>query len=169
MKKLLNKKYEIDISSVIDKLVEQGYLNDRSYTKSRINENIITTNWGPRKISSDLLKHGIDKDIIDDEIDIFTKDMELDRIDKIADKLLKSNRSRGGYVLRTKIFNDLMNLGYTKEYINSILNNKNYDNKEIIKKEYDKLYKKYSKKYEGNELDYKIKQAMYQKGLYYEE
>ena len=169
MEKLLKNKYEIDISFVIDKLISQGYLNDRSYTKSRINENIITTNWGPRKISSDLIKHGISKDIIDDEIVIFTKDMELERIDKIVDKLLKSNKRLGGYVLRSKIFNDLMNLGYTKDYINEILNDKKYNNEDIIKKEYDKLYKKYSKKYEGSELDYKIKQVMYQKGLYYEE
>ena len=165
----LKKKFDIDISDVINKLVEQGYLNDTIYCKSRINEDIITTNWGPRKIEGDLLKHGISSDIINVEIIVFTKDMELERIDKIVNKLLKSNKSRGGYVLRSKIFNDLMNLGYTKEYINFILNDKSYDNKDIYKKEYDKLYRKYSKKYSDSELDYKIKQALYQKGLYYEE
>ena len=165
----LKKKFDIDISDVINKLVEQGYLNDTIYCKSRINEDIITTNWGPRKIEADLLKHGISSDIINVEIIVFTKDMELERIDKIVNKLLKSNKSRGGYVLRSKIFNDLMNLGYTKEYINFILNDKSYDNKDIYKKEYDKLYRKYSKKYSDSELDYKIKQALYQKGLYYEE
>ena len=103
------------------------------------------------------------------ELIIFTKELEIERIDKIVNKLLKSNKSRGGYVLRTKIFNDLMNLGYTKEYINIVLNDKNYDNSDIYKKEYDKLLKKYSKKYSGNELDYRVKQALYQKGLYYEE
>ena len=169
MEKTLKNKYDIDINPIINKLLEQGYLNDISYTKSRINEDIITTNWGPRKIKSDLLKHGIENDIIDNELIIFTKDLEIERIDKIVNKLLKSNKSRGGYVLRTKIFNDLMNLGYNKEYINIVLNDKNYDNSDIYKKEYDKLLKKYSKKYSGSELDYKIKQALYQKGLYYEE
>lgn len=169
MEKTLKNKYDIDINPIINKLLEQGYLNDISYTKSRINEDIITTNWGPRKIKSDLLKHGVENDIIDNELIIFTKDLEIERIDKIVNKLLKSNKSRGGYVLRTKIFNDLMNLGYTKEYINIVLNDKNYDNSDIYKKEYDKLLKKYSKKYSGSELDYKIKQALYQKGLYYEE
>ena len=169
MEKTLKNKYDIDINPIINKLLEQGYLNDISYTKSRINEDIITTNWGPRKIKSDLLKHGIENDIIDNELIIFTKELEIERIDKIVNKLLKSNKSRGGYVLRTKIFNDLMNLGYTKEYINIVLNDKNYDNSDIYKKEYDKLLKKYSKKYSGNELDYRVKQALYQKGLYYEE
>ena len=41
--------------------------------------------------------------------------------------------------------------------------------KDMVKKEYDKLYKKYSKKYKDKELDYIIKQKLYQKGLYYEE
>ena len=39
----------------------------------------------------------------------------------------------------------------------------------MVKKEYDKLYKKLSRKYSGNELEYKIKEKLYQKGLYYEE
>ena len=39
----------------------------------------------------------------------------------------------------------------------------------IAKKEYDKLYKKYSRKYSGDELKYKIREKMYLKGLVYEE
>ena len=40
---------------------------------------------------------------------------------------------------------------------------------ELAKKEYDKLYKKLSRKYSGEELKYKIKEKLYQKGLKYEE
>ena len=43
------------------------------------------------------------------------------------------------------------------------------NNSDIAKKEYDKLYKKYSRKYSGDELKYKIREKMYLKGLNYEE
>ena len=50
-----------------------------------------------------------------------------------------------------------------------IINDYDYsDNKDLYKKEYDKLYRKLSKKYEGKELEYKINERLYQKGLYYE-
>ena len=42
------------------------------------------------------------------------------------------------------------------------------DDSFIAKKEYDKLYKKYSKKYSDKELDYVIRQKLYQKGFKYE-
>ena len=43
------------------------------------------------------------------------------------------------------------------------------NDKELAKKEYDKLYRKYSSKYEGYELKNKIREKMFQKGLLYEE
>ena len=83
--------------------------------------------------------------------------------------MIKNNHSRAGVVLKSKIFNDLKVLGYSSEVINKIINDYNYnDNKDIYKKEYNKIYNRLSKKYEGKELEYKINQVLYQKGLYYE-
>ena len=39
------------------------------------------------------------------------------------------------------------------------------DDNDIYKQEYDKLYRKLSKKYEGKLLEYKIKEKLYQKGF----
>ena len=58
--------------------------------------------------------------------------------------------------------------GYTKETAMSEVNKIKIDDQDIMKKEYDKLYKKLSKKYRGKELEYKIKQKLYQKGFYHE-
>ena len=46
----------------------------------------------------------------------------------------------------------------------SLINNYDFNNNSNAKKIYDDLYKKYSSKYEGYELDMVIKQKMYQKG-----
>ena len=168
---LIKKEYPIDlVDNAINKLIKQGYLNDDSFTKGYINNQIITTSKGPFKIRRELIDKGISSLIIDENLNLFDDVLQLERIEKLASRLLKSNRTKGGSVLRKKITNDLVNLGYDTELIYKVLSKYDFnDTREIAKKEYDKLYKKYSRKYEGEELNYKIKQAMYQKGLIYEE
>lgn len=168
---LKRKEYPIEmIENAIKKLLDQGYLNDRSYAKSFINNQIITTNNGPYKIKRLLFDKKISESIIDEEMVNFTESEQRSKINKIIMKGLKSNNSRGGIVLKQKIYNDLKLLGYDSVMINDILNNYEFSNNyEIAKKEYDKLYRKYSKKYTGYELERIIKDKLYQKGLKYEE
>ena len=169
-KMLKNKEYNSEIIEfVVDKLVKQGYLNDRVFAKLYINNQIVTTSRGPLRIKKDLLDKGVSNSIIDEELVEFNEDIQLEKIDKFINKSIKSNHSRGGVILKSKIFNDLKTLGYDSSVINKIINDYDYsDNKDLYKKEYDKLYRKLSKKYEGKELEYKINERLYQKGLYYE-
>jgi len=169
-KTLKNKEYNSEIIEfVIDKLVKQGYLNDQLFAKLYINNQIVTTSRGPLRIKKDLLDKGVSNSIIDEELIEFNEDLQLEKIDKFINKSIKSNHSRGGVILKSKIFNDLKTLGYDSSVINKIINDYDYsDNKDLYKKEYDKLYRKLSKKYEGKELEYKINERLYQKGLYYE-
>ena len=121
------------------------------------------------RIINDLTNKGVSSSICEEEIVVFDDELQLERIDKIINKMIKNNHSRAGVVLKSKIFNDLKVLGYSSEVINKIINDYNYnDNKDIYKKEYNKIYNRLSKKYEGKELEYKINQVLYQKGLYYE-
>lgn len=168
---LIKKEYPLDmIDMAIDKLEKQGYLNDRSFVKSYINNQIITTNKGPYKIRRELVEHRVDASIIDDELVAFDEENQLEKIKKVATRLYNSNRNRGGSILKKKIVNDLINLGYDNSMIHKVVENFDFsNNKEIAAKEYDKLYKKLSRKYEGKELEYKIKEKLYQKGLYYED
>lgn len=167
---LLKKGYSIDsIDLAINKLLEQGYLNDDLFSISYINNQIMTTNRGPLKLVRELLNKGVNRDIINKNISIFTNDLQIEKVNKVINKLISNNKTRGGIVLKKKILSDLMNLGYDQSLITHELSK--YDisnNSDIYKKEYDKLYKKLSKKYSDKELEYKIKERLYQKGLYYE-
>lgn len=168
---LLKKEYPQEyVEKAIDKLLKQGYLNDTSFTKAFINEQMITTSKGPEKIEKELLDRGVSSDIIFNEISVFTKDKQIPKIEKVANRLIKSNRSRGGIVLRKKIIHDLQMLGYEYSLIDEVLSSLDFgDMKEIQKREYEKLFRKLSRKYSGRELEYKIKEKLYQKGLYYED
>lgn len=168
---LLKKEYPSNLVDLaIDKLVKQGYLNDRSYAKSFINNQMITTNNGPYKIIRELNEKKVKEEVINEEILVFTDEEQLLRIRKLIDKGIRSNHNRGGVVLKQKVYNDLKNLGYDISIINSVIGEYDFGNDlDIARKEYNKLYKKYSRKYSGDELKYKIREKMYLKGLNYEE
>lgn len=168
---LLKKEYPLEyVEEAIKKLLKQGYLDDRSFAKAYINTQMITTSKGPKKIEKELLDKGVSTDIISEELEVFNKEEQVLRIEKVANRLVKTNRSRGGVVLRKKITCDLQNLGYGISIINEVLSAFDFgDTKDIAKKEAEKLYHRLSRKYSGKELEFKIKEKLYQKGLYYED
>lgn len=163
---LLKKEIEEDlINNAIEILVKQGYLKDEIYCKAYINDRINLSNDGPYKIKENLKKLGIPSDIVEENIYVFDKDLELDRINKLINKQVNGNHNKSEFIMKKKLIENLANLGYSKELVIREVNNIKIDDDEIKKKEYDKLYEKLSKKYSGKELEYKIKQKMYQKGF----
>ena len=69
---LIKKEYPIDlVDNAINKLIKQGYLNDDSFTKGYINNQIMTTSKGPFKIRRELIDKGISSLIIDENLDLF--------------------------------------------------------------------------------------------------
>ena len=164
---LIKKEYPKDyVEEAIDRLKKEKYLDDRSFTKSYINNQIITTSKGPKKIYNELVKKGVDKKIVNEEINSFTEEEQIEKINKRINKSIKSNKTKGSIVLKNKIITDLVNLGYDIDIINKVINDYDFKvDKKIYEKEYNKLYNKLSKKYSGNELEYKIKEKLYQKGL----
>ena len=139
----------------------KGFINERLYTKSYISDKTRLNNVGPNKIRNDLIKLNIDKNIIEEELSNIDQDDINITLEKLVDKKIKSNKTYAGDVLKQKILNDLINKGYSKGSILSILDKKDLNNDDLYEKEYSKLYNKYSKKYSGSELEYFIKQKLY--------
>ena len=154
------------IDSVIDILIKEKYLDDNSYSKAFINDKILLTNDGPNKIKNKLIELGVSKEIIDNNIEVFTDSTQMEKIKKIADKQIAINKNKSVFILKNKITDYLYNLGYDKSLILDYINKVSIkDDKDLMKKEYDKIYKKLSKKYSGTELEYKVKQKMYSLGF----
>ena len=97
------------------------------------------------------------------ELEIFDDNLIKDRITKYINKQLKVNK-KSIYVFKNKMLINLINLGYLREDIIKCLNNINFDDNDLKEKEYEKLKKKYSKKYKGLELEQIIKRKLYEKG-----
>ena len=106
---------------------------------------------GPNKIIKDLHKENIDNKTVEDVMKIFTPDILEERISKIINKKCRENKRYTGFVLKTRISNYLMKMGYSLDDINAYEHLITFDSS-IISKEFEKMYKKYSKKLKGDEL-----------------
>lgn len=154
------------VNKAIEIMLKQKYLNDDFYCEAYINDRINLSSDGPYKIKDNLKKVGISNEIIQNHINKFEKDLEFSRIEKIITKQVKQNHNKSLFILKRKLIEYLTNLGYSKEIVIKCVNEIKADDNEIFKKEYDKIYTKLSKKYSGKELEYKVKQKMYQKGFF---
>lgn len=163
---LLKKNYnDSNIEYATSRLEQEKYLDERLYAKSYILDAINLKNIGPNKIVMELTNLGIDKNIVLDELFIFNDHLEQEKIYKYIEKSIKNNHNNSSYILKNKIKQNLINLGYNPSIINKCLNEYNIDDNEIYQKELEKVRNKLSKKYTGKELEYKIKQNMYRKGF----
>lgn len=163
---LKKKDFSIDIiDKTIERLNKFNYLNRDLYIKSYISDKYNFTSNGPVKIKRELINLGFNEEEIDKYLDL---DFD-DKIKKIIDKKVKSNKKYNEYSLKINISNYLINLGYKKEMFNEYLNDVKIDNCLVIKKDIDKLKNKYQKKYSGKDLYYFIRNKLYQKGYREEE
>ena len=152
-----------DIEQLIIKLRKDGYINESSYLKAFINDQINLSLNGPDKIRDSLKKQGFSYEVIDDYLDNFADEWII-RIEKLVSKKIKLNHNLGKNKLKNKIINDLINIGYKKYDIMMVLDKFEFDDGTIIKKEYNKALRKFEQKYKDN-LNYKIKDYLYKKGF----
>lgn len=163
---LCKKDYEdLCIDYAIARLENEKYLDERLYIKSYIQDAINLKNIGPNNIMINLVNLGCNKDIVFEELSVFNEDIINEKISKYIDKSIKTNHNKSNYVLKNKIKQNLINLGYNLDQINIVLNDYDIDDSMIYQKELDNIKKKLSKKYEGKQLEYKIKEYMYRKGF----
>jgi len=154
------------IDLTIKSLKDEGYINDERFAEMYINDKINLSMDGPDKVRRGLSDLGVRDSIINNKMEKYTKEIEIERINKIIDKQIKINHTKSNYLLKNKILNYLSNNGYSKSLSIECFEGKSLgSDKDLAKKEYEKLYKKLSTKYSGSELEFKIKQKMYQKGF----
>ena len=169
IKEIMKKKEIKNQEELINKLKSSNLTNDELYAKAYIHDRISFSNDGINKIKKELVNQEIDEDIIENELNKIDRKDQKEKLEKLIIKKLNTNTKYSNKIMKQKITNYFINLGYDKEEINEILNREQIDNNEIIKREYNKLINKYKTKYEEEKLKYIIKQKLYQKGFNIEE
>ena len=162
------RKKEIDndvIEEVISKMIKQKYLDDKVYTKAYINDQINLTNNGPYKIRRELENVYVKDSIIDEYLSAFDLEKEKEKLEVLIPKYVKTIRNKSYSMMKKKVVDHFTDSGYSKSIIISLLDTIEYEDNNIYEKEYEKIKNKLSRKYSGEELEFKIKQSLYQKGF----
>lgn len=166
-------KYEIDgviIDKVVKHLTEEKWIDDRQYTRNLIETNLLSGDKGPVLLEQKLQQKGIPKSIPQEII----ADYDFTEvINRTAKKLLK--KYQGKYpvkAIKTKIIQGLLSKGFPYNQAQIALQNLELEadeetTNELILKDLEKQYRKYSKKYEGYYLKQRLTQALARKGYDY--
>lgn len=165
---------KLDIDSytqkkIMIKLENNNLINDYNFTSAYIADKINLSNVGKEKIKKELLEHKIDINLINEILNKYNDEIFIEKLNKLILKRSK-NQKYTGFKLKQKLTNELLNLGFELNMIKEQLDKYNFtNNNDLLEKEYKKIYKKLSTKYEDNELYYKIKEKLYLKGFTNEE
>ena len=108
------------MDDTINRLIKNKLLDDEVFTKAFIKDKLNFTTMGPYRIKQELERNKIDSSIIDKYINEIDYDMLAEKINKQINKLIKSNRKKTD--LKNKIYHNLLNLGYSSEFILENLN-----------------------------------------------
>lgn len=158
-----------DKTKILSSLKKNGIINDINYTRAFIADKMNLTSMGPYKIKKELEQMDIDPNTILEELNKYEDKFIYDKLNRLVEKKIKVTSVSSKYALKQKLLSYFSNLGYEIDMINDAISNNIDQIKSNVQKDYQKLYTKLSKKYEGNELDYQILGKLYQKGYTKEE
>ena len=150
---------------IVQKLKTNGFLNDKYFAASFVADKVHLSNMGPYQIIKELENHNIDRNIIEQELDKYEEPIFAEKLQKIVQKKVKLDHKHSKYQLQQKIIQEMINLGYDREKICQALAHVSYNEQDKLKKEYEILYRKLCKKYDGDILKNQIKNKLYQKGF----
>lgn len=153
------------ISDVLNRLKSNNLINEVKYVEAYTNDKINLSSYGPFKIKRDLSDLGISIEVIENYLNTIDDEVWSNKLDKIIDKKVKSMKNKSLYMIKNKLRADLTILGFDKDMINYKLNSLDKSDEDSLKKEMEKAYNKYSKKYEGDALKMQIKNHLYKKGF----
>lgn len=152
------------INDTITRLEKEGYINDFTFAKAYTTDQMTLTPKGPLKIKGELIKLGITDDITNEVIEDIDNNIVIEKLNNLLEKQIRIRKDSSN-MLKLKLLNYFYNLGYEKEMIlNELKNHKVKTDINKLQKEYNKLFIKYSKKFENNELEYVIHNKLYAKG-----
>jgi regulatory protein len=179
LKKLMTKKEMIDfltlkggkesiVKQIVFKYLEKKYIDDLYYAKTYIH--LKSKSEGPQVIKNKLMNKGISLDIINQYLfDIDQDDIIKNLIQKKL-KTLKNKSKRDSYQI---IKRSLMQKGFELDSIENLLDHElnpyQFNDLEVLKKEFDKLLIKYKNKYDEKTIKQKLTEKLYQKGFLIED
>lgn len=151
------------IERIIERLISIRYLNDEKYTERFIEEGI-RNKKGPVILFHQLEDLGIDRIMINQYLDNYTKEIEYDNALDIATKYYKTVLKHPAKKQRELIYNKLIRSGYNYDISSKVINMIEYTTDDL--EELNTLYNKLKEKTDDKN---KIITSLISKGYKYED
>ncbi|MFI3278168.1 MAG: regulatory protein RecX [Rikenellaceae bacterium] len=119
-----------DRERIVQGLIQTRFIDDRRYAKAYIRDKINLSNWGERKITTELSKHGISREIIAQEMAEVDTEVVNQRLREVLEKRSRSVKHKNNYELKGKLIRYGVSLGYSFEVVNNTISQLNLENKE---------------------------------------
>lgn len=169
--KLLDNEIEMRyIHTTLERLREQMYINDQIYGESYTRTAANINRKGPRQIAQDLKAKGLDDETISHSLMEYPDNQQLENAQYLAEKAMNKQSRTSSKDAQMKVRLHLQQKGYPKEIINQVFDGLDSEKSEedelfALRIQGDKVWRRYSRKAEGRELEQKVKGNLYQKGF----
>ncbi|MFL5631415.1 MAG: regulatory protein RecX, partial [Gemmatimonadaceae bacterium] len=113
-----------EVDETIDRLLQNGLLNDARYAEQYARSKIVTTGASKRRLQQDLYRKGIKGDVATQAIAAVIEQEEIDPtavIERVATKKLAQLGDLEPLVLRRRLFAFLARRGYDLDEIKSVV------------------------------------------------
>lgn len=171
----LSKTEELDqvhIDIIIGLLEDKHLIDDESFANEYMRRSS-RMGMGIRKALMKLKEKGINDEILEKIRENYSRALEVEKATEAVRKIYRSNKTKSKaallHAIRDKLFYNGFEPDVIEEALNAVPYEVNYQfEKQLLRKELEKAEKKYSRKYEGRELENKLFVYLSRKGFEYE-
>ncbi|MCP3033409.1 recombination regulator RecX [Halobacillus sp. A1] len=165
-------KHEVDeehIDEIVQRLYREKLLDDLEFAVALVRTRIQTSSKGPLLVKKELIEKGVDAPKIDEALEHYSFDAQLEKAVKLAEKKLKSTSKKSHREQIQTIQQNLMQKGFygdvVKEAVSQLPEEEGDQEWEAVVFQGEKLLRKFERKTEGYELKQKLKSGLYRKGF----
>lgn len=153
--------------SILDELEEKGYINDYRYVCDKM-DSMQFSLTGKIKIRRVMIAKGVDPEVVDKALMNYDDNLEVDKAKRMAEKLMISVKDKSISMKKKTILKKLMlqgfDMGVATECM-KLLDFTNEDENAALEKTILKAQRNYARRFQGNQLRYKIVMYCVQKGF----
>ncbi|ACG62874.1 TPA: recombination regulator RecX [Streptococcus equi subsp. zooepidemicus] len=155
------------IPSIIDSLKQGKWIDDQQYVDTYVRQNSLTGDKGPLLLKQKLMLKGIASQLIEP---VLAQTDFSSIAQKAAEKIYQKYQHKlPSKALTDKIIQGLLNKGFSYDLAKGIVSQLSLEQdsqhiEDLLDQEFDKLLRKYSRRYDGYQLKQKLYQALYRKG-----
>lgn len=158
------------IDGIIERLKREKYLDDAAFADAFVKDRMNHSSKGPALIIKELSEKGISHRIVNEALKQYSYERQRQTALKWAEKQQKRKSSQSYRKRNEQLKMKLMQKGFSREIADDAVTEAKppldeeaeYDS---LQKQADKLYRRYRKRYEGNELQLKLKSSLYNRGF----